>query len=63
MSLPESLSATGAGTLEAIVRPLSETLIATDFDGNVVDNENPIPPDPPQIRAVVEELLTNSPNG
>jgi trehalose 6-phosphate phosphatase len=125
MSRPESLSPTGAGALEAIVRAPSETLLATDFDGtlapivedpeqayadpnavaalgrlgehvgavvvitgrpvrtavrlgrfrevaglqsmivlgqygverwNAADNEYLIPPDPPQIRAVVEEL-------
>jgi trehalose 6-phosphate phosphatase len=42
MSLPESLSATGAGALEAIVRAPSETLIATDFDGTLA----PIVDDP-----------------
>ena len=47
MGLPESLSATGAGALEAIVRAPSETLIATDFDGTLA----PIVDDPEQAYA------------
>jgi trehalose 6-phosphate phosphatase len=47
VSLPESLSAGGAGTLEAIVRAPSETLIATDFDGTLA----PIVQDPGQAYA------------
>jgi trehalose 6-phosphate phosphatase len=47
MSLPESLPATGAGALEAIVRAPSETLIATDFDGTLA----PIVEDPEQAYA------------
>ena len=47
MSLPESLSPTGAGALEAIVRAPSETLIATDFDGTLA----PIVEDPEQAYA------------
>jgi hypothetical protein len=42
MSLPESLSASGAVALEAILRAPSETLIATDFDGTLA----PIVEDP-----------------
>jgi trehalose 6-phosphate phosphatase len=47
MSLPESLPATGARALEAIVRAPSETLIATDFDGTLA----PIVEDPEQAYA------------
>jgi trehalose 6-phosphate phosphatase len=47
MSLPESLPATGAGALQAIVRAPSETLIATDFDGTLA----PIVEDPEQAYA------------
>jgi trehalose 6-phosphate phosphatase len=47
MSLPESLSASGAVALEAILRAPSETLIATDFDGTLA----PIVEDPAQAYA------------
>jgi len=47
MSLPESLSASGAGALEAILRAPSQTLIATDFDGTLA----PIVEDPEQAYA------------
>jgi trehalose 6-phosphate phosphatase len=47
MSLPESLTAAGAGALEAIVRAPSETLIATDFDGTLA----PIVEDPERAYA------------
>jgi trehalose 6-phosphate phosphatase len=47
MGLPESLSATGAEALEAIVRAPSETLIATDFDGTLA----PIMDDPEKAYA------------
>ncbi len=47
MGPPESLSATGPGALEAIVRAPSETLIATDFDGTLA----PITDDPEQAYA------------
>jgi len=47
VSLPESLPAAGAGTLEAILRAPSETLIATDFDGTLA----PIVEDPEQAYA------------
>jgi trehalose 6-phosphate phosphatase len=47
MSLPESLSASGAVALEAILRAPSETLIATDFDGTLA----PIVEDPEQAYA------------
>jgi trehalose 6-phosphate phosphatase len=44
MGLPESLTATGVQTLEAILRSPSETLIASDFDGTLA----PIVEDPEQ---------------
>jgi trehalose 6-phosphate phosphatase len=47
MGLPDSLSATAAGALEAIVRAPSKTLIATDFDGTLA----PIMDDPEQAYA------------
>jgi len=47
MSLTESLSASGAGALEAILRAPSQTLIATDFDGTLA----PIVEDPEQAYA------------
>jgi trehalose 6-phosphate phosphatase len=47
MGPPESLSATGSGALEAIVRAPSETLIATDFDGTLA----PFTDDPEQAYA------------
>jgi trehalose 6-phosphate phosphatase len=47
MSLPESLSASGAVALEAILRAPSETLIVTDFDGTLA----PIVEDPAQAYA------------
>jgi trehalose 6-phosphate phosphatase len=47
MSLPESLSASGAGALKAILRAPSQTLIATDFDGTLA----PIVEDPEQAYA------------
>ncbi len=47
MSLPESLTATGVQTLEAILRSPSETLIACDFDGTLA----PIVEDPEQAYA------------
>jgi trehalose 6-phosphate phosphatase len=47
VSLPESLPAPGAETLEAIVRAPSETLIATDLDGTLA----PIVEDPEQAYA------------
>jgi trehalose 6-phosphate phosphatase len=47
VSLPESLPAAGAGTLEAILRAPSETLIATDLDGTLA----PIVEDPEQAYA------------
>ena len=47
MSLPESLSAAGGQTLQAIINSPSDTLFATDFDGTLA----PIVEDPAQASA------------
>jgi trehalose 6-phosphate phosphatase len=55
MSLPESLTAAGVQTVEAILRSPSETLIASDFDGTlapIVEDPDQAYSDPRAVRAL-----------